>query len=404
MKYLISIVLFLLVWGPPKFGMQRDPLAVRDNPFLLNPVQTIKVGIWFIAGLIVLIFLINHFVFRKKRFILTKELKYYLIFILIAIITSFNSLNLYYTLFSIYQIIVFLLLLYFLVISKTFKFEEIFKILYSVLVLNVVSIMTLFFVSPEMVSVRTSLFGIRITGAPFLPDYGFSGLVVFIFLFLKKRFLTSKYTPFDKLIFILSVAYVLLARTRSNYIVILLMLFAYFYLYKKEVPKYIFFGLTGLVLMLFFNLDEYVLSFFVRDTKSITTFSGRTDFFWTNALSLFYKYPLTGVGYLGLRGYYDILGIGDSHNSYIEILVGTGLFGFFLYFLTIVSTFRRYQLMSRKEKHDIYFSFLFFSFISILVKGGLSTILVIPNTPLFLFLLVLIYPIRKNYKIKNYQL
>ncbi|MCK6622841.1 MAG: O-antigen ligase family protein [Calditrichaceae bacterium] len=388
MKKFYSFLLFMVFWGPPKFGFERDPLAVRDNPLMLNPIQTLKVGLWILTGIVVVLLFLNAVVFRKKKFRFNPETRFFLGFILIAILTSYVSLNKLYTWFSIYQLLVFFGFVYFLAFSRILSFEEIFNILMTVFVVNVLIIMGAFLIKPELVSIKTSVFGVRITGAPLIPDYGGSGLFAFTFLLLKKRMTNSKLTGMDTFLLVLSLVYVLLSRTRSGILLLILVVLLYLYYFKNLRAIYIYLFIMITLVVNFLNVEGDIFTFLVRETRSLSTLSNRLNM-WSAALGLFEQRPFTGVGYLGFRSYYDILGFGDSHNSYIEILVGTGIMGFLLYVMSLVLLLRRY--IKNLRINEFYPMLAFFSLVILLILSFAATAIAVPGMTYFLLITILIY-------------
>jgi len=118
--------------------------------------------------------------------------------------------------------------------------------------------------------------------------------------------------------------------------------------------------------------------------KNLTDGSGRYEI-WVNAINLFLERPLGGWGAFSFRPL-NLLFWGDdkyAHNTYIEILVETGLLGFLLFSLFLLLLFvRAHSIYSRDRR----FGFLIPTYFSFLV--GLIFLSLYINT-LFLFFVML---------------
>lgn len=104
---------------------------------------------------------------------------------------------------------------------------------------------------------------------------------------------------------------------------------------------------TGMILILsFLNEKMAVFSLLIDKTTSLANndmSNGRFEL-WRNALGQFWKNPILGIG---VKNFYNSTGF-DVHNTYIQILVETGIIGISLFGIAIVVMLKNLISASKK--------------------------------------------------------
>ena len=113
--------------------------------------------------------------------------------------------------------------------------------------------------------------------------------------------------------------------------------------------------------------------------------SGRLDI-WMNALRTFLQYPLSGLGINSIRDYNLIHFCRGAyvHNSFIEVLVETGVFGTILYVIFWYYTLRNSYRLIRLNDSAL---FIFISIVSLMFQMSLLSVLY--NEMFYLVILLL---------------
>lgn len=132
---------------------------------------------------------------------------------------------------------------------------------------------------------------------------------------------------------------------------------------------------TCLALTLFFQ-DLLLKPFGFFLTDDVYTLNSRTEL-WTKALGYIAQQPIVGNGYYSARYLLmrDFTWAGHAHNSYIEILLTTGLIGLIvlgIYLASLVKT-----LITSGN------ALLLGAFVYILIQGMLNPLLFTPGVPMF---------------------
>jgi O-antigen ligase len=190
-------------------------------------------------------------------------------------------------------------------------------------------------------------------------NYAYFG-ILFLWLFVHKK--KMKMALITLLTLILSLSTIIIAIVIIQIII---------YLAHRRF-KYLFLVIIGFILLIFVGIylqDNYA---FIKDIISVRatrneTGSGRYDL-WEYCIGLIIKAPFFGYGANQSRVIIaDFRELQSSHNSYIEIFLTIGIFGFITYLAFVVSLFN----YSRKiSKH--YNTPLFTMLTLTLIIGGLS--------------------------------
>jgi O-antigen ligase len=174
------------------------------------------------------------------------------------------------------------------------------------------------------------------------PNICALAMLIMFFYFLYQKGLLAK------VLMLFSGAAVILTLSRGGFIAILAGLFATFIIAEaKSKFKIIAFfsGIVFLAVLVISSNYEFFSLFIEKRINGIESGGGRFEV-WGNALELFYKKPLFGYGifsFVDLSN--NVYGIAKyAHNTYLEVLVETGLVGFviFLFFIciTIVTSYK----------------------------------------------------------------
>lgn len=228
----------------------------------------------------------------------------------------------------------------------------------------------------------------RLIGVTFDPNFYVLFAAPFIFLFLdmpKGRYRT--------ILLWLSLVNILLSFSRSGCLAIVLTV-AFRFFWKNKYPdgvqkrsRYTRYNLVMnmvFISVLLFWKGDLLLSIFKQRLVGILGGSGRAELYDT-MIALWSSSPFFGVGFHNFR-HYNLIETGKffyGHNTFLEILVEGGIFGFALYFLFLFSFIVfNYNLVGSDERYK----FLVLSIISILTSSLFLTALV--NESLLLLLIV----------------
>jgi O-antigen ligase len=161
----------------------------------------------------------------------------------------------------------------------------------------------------------------------------------YYFLFMKKNLL-------EKLIFLNIVINILLTFSRGGIISLSLVLIIYFifklitdiirnFKIKKSFFKFLFIFIFFVVIIIFLINNSPVLQeMFMKRIDSLSRGSGRFEI-WLHGLNFFYNNYLFGIGLYDFLPYniHYYNNYHYMHNTYLEVLVETGIVGFILYIL-----------------------------------------------------------------------
>lgn len=186
---------------------------------------------------------------------------------------------------------------------------------------------------------------------------------------------------------ILSLFSLVLTFSRGAYIA-LLIAFVFYYIFSSAKSKILIPIITSFFIVLIITLSNWLWKFDVIEiirnrfsTLSTDGGSGRIDI-WLNGLSFFENNPIFGIGIYNYKSYSEyFFGINHyMHNTFLEVLVESGLIGFILYALFFAMLFVQMLLNLKNVK----FQYLFLTFVSMVVM--MNSLSLVANEVLFLFL------------------
>ena len=366
MNKLLSVLIGLMVWGPPRLRLNSRPLDIAlKNPLDLDFAALFQAGVWIGGGILVTTLLVRQVIRRNSLLPLTLKglsLKWYFIFGLIAVSSTFYSSSPVYTLFFAGKIIIAILSVAFLFQEAQGRFPEkkAVNILYTVFILQGIAIAVFYFTVPDLVGVISPAFGYRLHGG-ILADYGSSMLFTGLFFLTISLFNSNRekrYMAF--LVYLISLFFLLMAKTRStNFVAMLFPIILVISHKSLNVRMRCAFAISLLIITIFWM--GYVgpaLGFITRDFEGFSTLTGRTVAF-SYLLEYWKESPLWGFGYAaGTRFnlmpfvWYRGLGIGTAHDAVSKVLVDLGLLGAVPLMLTFIFVWKELIILWRKTKES----------------------------------------------------
>lgn len=269
-----------------------------------------------------------------------------------------------------------------LLICNKIDVQYVFKrILFYFLIVNVISFGLLFG------NLWEGMFGVtRFSGFSKNPNQlgTMTSIVPFLSLYLHK----NKEIKFPLLVFSLFVCAVLAKAISSDalYYSLIVCVFLYFFFTFKSYNIQLRVILILLFLIVFYNLVLNSLEHYIVETNDVGDQAGVRYILWGNALTAVLSSPLVGFGpgsYSGMNGPF---GGAESHNTFIDYLTNTGIFGLYFFCLFIYKILYRLYLMNEY--------FLLMSVCSLLTFGFFHNIL---RHPIFWILLFSLYSFNHVY-------
>ena len=283
----------------------------------------------------------SFFIFLSKRKIFINLLIYSLISILAIFVTS-GSINGYYFSFSVIYSL--LLISWLLNVEKPDSswFEFIFNRIYYIVI---ISLLASFIFFPELTYGPKTQFRLQ----SITLYVGSNGLAWFLTCF--SIFLYFKKQKNKKIILVLILALIIITKSRTSIAIISL----FYFLVLNNKLKYLF---------LFLIIGSFDYSYFFeivsRNETQFSNLSGRT-LIWDLAIQKLQKNQLIGHGLW--NGPFEALfetqftGISQLHNSFVEVLVSTGLIGLFFWSLfLILNVFKSFKNLIKIWRYKSYLS------------------------------------------------
>ncbi|HAS8338593.1 O-antigen ligase family protein [Vibrio vulnificus] len=206
----------------------------------------------------------------------------------------------------------------------------------------------------------------RLVGLTIDPNFA---ALTYIFCFFYLLSLTPN-TSFRKSLILISFILTIATLSRSAMLALFLGVLVYVFMRMKYILKYSYYTVFGIGLLtpLVIYLDSLgvlnILDIVEKRTSGLTTGAGRFEL-WANALELFSIKPLLGHGIFSFR-HVNMLNFGVdryAHNTFLEVLVETGVVGFVLFMLIQFSIlFKAYYSGRRGFLYPFYISFFIMSF------------------------------------------
>ena len=405
----IDILLFLLIlYGPIKiFGIDPTRNPESSMRYILDINAYTEILIWFLIGIRVMMLSfknLNAFflIFTRKASL------FYFLYGLTALISIIYSPAPLLTGFRAYQILICLLFINLLLLKdKTNNGESLLKITERFFLVITIYNFLMFFLAPEKVGSFSRLEGYRLIGGfIFNRDYGLASAITISFCLRRFSQNTKKNYFYCILYFLIALFVLIMSRTRSTIISIVLAIYIA-YLLEGKFSKILSFaiGILTTVLLLYLSgyLNDLVL-FIIRNPRTVKNMSLRTtawQILWPRIL----ERPLFGYGFaVGSRVllaplWKSAINIGSAHNSWLEALVSVGFWGTAMLAFSLIYGFVDLQKMRKTTSRSIRFQLniwlltLFFLSLGSEILSYLSP----------LYILIILYPslILKNKKMST---
>jgi len=356
--------------------------------------------------LIVILFFIHYFYYKQKAFlfdILVTYRKLLIVFLLfIASMTLSSSLGISKEgeLFSIFKyfyryILIFIILLYFYK-QSFFSRRWLLTAIFAVLFLNSLDGIYQYFVGVDFIANRLPDGpSYLLTGAvhqhnPFGLFMGIGAIMSLVLFFDKNNYTIFKY---DKIIYFISLLIFLFtlfhSQSRSAWVMFGIFSLGYMLLYIKNngIDKKLFYTIFSLLIIsaMFFLIDENLshrLTLLLQGNSS-----GRSTVIWPFTIDKIMDAPIFGYGINTYRLLTPPCCAG-VHNLTLELLLYTGIVGFFIFTYLIWLALKESFIKSK-----IFYFILFLSFI-VLVQFDGSLILGKLHLNIFILILFFIYSFR----------
>lgn len=381
--------------------------TVRENVDVAASFFTIEKINRYIALPIIFLFSFRFLSNKKlnKKIINHPIIKILILFGVFQILSSIWSINPAYTLFrSVEYFGSILLVIISIHYIKNFRPEK-FLINWHYFLIISVWIGLILNPSGALKPAESSIFGFMLHGNLFQINANsvsqFSGALILFFLI---KFLHKKTTKFDYVLFPFIILTIILAQGRTGIAALILAIIIYA-ITKRLITRFVLVLALPLTVLFAFNSVD-ILEYLERGqtTSNIETFSGRLNY-WQYGFLAFYESPILGNGaYSGVR--FKVLPMIDDstlsslHNSWVDLLVNNGLFGFILMLILVLILLKRLFNGVRKGalfsyEFSIYFSVMIIS----LFRSFFSNAFVYHSD--FIFFLIIIGVVSNDIFYKN---
>ena len=350
--YFLVFLNFLFMFQIGNLSISKATLGVFDiYVFLKGAIQLITLVFLIFQGALKALY---YNLLKNKRYILV--LFYFLVSAYSSIFVSNSFKSLYFSFTILYSLLVISWVITNLPvkISNESWLQLIYIKLYKVIIISLILSLIIFPSESLRINYDSRLQSI-------ILYVGSNGLAWFLFCFAIYTFLKKQKITFGIIILLL-----LIFATQSRTTIVLIILFCILLVIRsrKIILLNFFLLLFASVIFVFdFNLIENFTVFFTRGETQIESLSGRT-FMWSHAFDLWLSNPYTGHG-VWIGPYKALLGtahegISQLHNSYIEVLVSSGIIGFlswvsFLFINWFKSIGNIYNYVIKREKHSLLF-------------------------------------------------
>ena len=160
-------------------------------------------------------------------------------------------------------------------------------------------------------------------------------------------------------------AVILLSGSRGGLISLAVFIVSLLYLFRKNIGFRHIMVLSVIVLIVLFifggkiNMERYMSLENLQKDYNITSEGGRVQI-WQRGWNLFLSNPITGVGVtcfpmaIGyLREEMDVIPEWQApHNSYLQVMVETGIFGILVFLLLFFFCYRNFKMIANRRSQD----------------------------------------------------
>jgi len=328
--WFLSLLFLLMLSGPPKFR-QRDVLAVVDQP--VDFAAGVEIAVWLLGAALVF-WLFTRRAAKdhdtKVYHFLPSSMRWFLVYALIAGLSSFYSLFPPLSAYRAFQLVVATYLIAALYGGKagSFDLHEGLRLVYILSVLLILLQAVMYMINPYLVGSDYAT-GYRFHGGT-TSDYGTSALVLGI-LFLSNALTRPEQfkRALNWILYIGTWMLILLTKTRITMISGVAIFLLVVLLIKGMSIRSILFLTLPVLAIIFLNVQSPVEQVLLREGEGLQTWSGRLPV-WEYLWDEFLKSPLFGYGFLAgsrmILPYFPET-LASAHSALFEALVGVGLVG-----------------------------------------------------------------------------
>jgi|GEM_PF-5981806 len=315
-------------------------------------------------GVIILLFLWSMIIrLKRKKFKIPKAFYVYFLFICYSFITTFWAPEPYFALWKIFELTAILS-----IITLRFDFsnlgsqEAYYNRFVILMMVAVIGVLLTGFIFPEEAfeGMYNSIINFRLHGSLYSMnsnDLGFwSGLLVCLTISRVNR------TFIYKSLFFTFLVILVLSQSRI-FIVLTFMYLVFHFIAKKRYMETFISALSFVIIMFSYGLD--ILLIITRgDLSQVYNLHGRT-YYWKLGYEAFVDNWLIGNGfYTGHRFLYMIdpntyFSASTFDNTWIDILVDTGVIGFFIFIVFLFASYRGIRNSSSFYKNELNIGFFF---------------------------------------------
>lgn len=348
MNQLLTILLGLIIWGPPRLRVApRSAEAAFVNPFNMDAAALFQVGVWLAAGIVTAVLVLRKGVPSELA---RGPLKWYLIFGMLGIASAVYSSEPFYSLFFALKIVIACLLtVYFVRAAPRDGVSRLLGLFFHVFLLQWLAIGFLYVVAPNLVGSELTSGIYRLNGG-ILLDYGMSASIAGLFFLARALYLPRRAHRLGYwLLYAVTWCFVAVSQTRTTVIGAALFALVLTLFHPKVTVRLVtvLLTVTGGLFTLASGAGRALVNFMTRNQglESLAGLTGRVSAF-SFLIELWKSAPVTGYGYgmsrdLLLSFMNDSgLGIGAAHDAVSKVLVELGLPGAFVLLVALVLAWR----------------------------------------------------------------
>ncbi|ANX00211.1 hypothetical protein CSTERLE_00690 [Thermoclostridium stercorarium subsp. leptospartum DSM 9219] len=237
-----------------------------------------------------------------------------------------------------------------------------------------INIIKNFIMDFEYVWKRYSLYVFGIYRDPnYVSAFILPAIAIIFYIIVFSRNISIKKRVLYMIFLAIMITGVLSTGSRAAFLVLIFTIILIFILYKIKNKNYkiaIRVLLLIAVVIVFFKFTKKILpDFLINRFLDFKEYSQDSRLvFWSKGIKLISKYPLLGAGIGGLNNYLNSLGLNNSHNMFLDILIDQGIVGILLLGLI----FKNY-LFVKKDDRVIMLIMMFSSFSPYFLINGFNT-------------------------------
>jgi len=369
MQLLLTILLALMIWGPPRLSVEDRLLDLSlVDPLAMDSAALFQFGTWGIGALVAaaaVVMLSRRGSIRFPQVIFEPPTRWYALFGMLAVFSAAYSPGPLLTLFFAGKIIVAIIVTSLVLRSANGPRAECraLDIMFVVYLLQAIAIASMYFLAPDLVGSELSLStgAYRLHGG-ILRDWGASFLVSGVFFLSVAVF--SK-PPIRRTLgwvaYGISIVFLFLALTRTFNLSAIFILISVMLL-QLTTPRKLAVVVLGLgVALTVFSLGyvEPLFFYLTRDLQGFETLNGRTVVF-SFLLDHFSGSPILGYGFSAgsrvvLQDVFAQTGIrvGTAHDSLSRVLIDLGVVGTTVIAIAVISTCRELVVLRKRSRNIV---------------------------------------------------